>query len=429
MEASNNDSIIILPDVIKKKKRTNFAKCLVCQEDSDTPLRKPKEASVQTLIAALAIRDDDVYARLKPDLPGLSMQEVVWHANCYTTCTSTQNLRCIEKRKSTASPLPSESSEPTLSSDRRPRSTSPAVDWSTCMFCGNKSRKKSIDMYKVCTFEACGTILAAAKSLKDEDMLLKLRDVQEDLMTAQAQYHKACRTEYISRATAKQKWGQENCGTESPFKEAFSELVNLIEDNINSGKAYDMTSLLSVYKDALVRRGIEAESYTRQKLKLRLEKHFGNSIVFHQSNDMSKPELVYSSTVSLQDVINAAFMKSSHPLDTMDTSTPRTTVSPRLDRTTLIHRTAKLVQQEIMECQGVQTVPLDMNCLTLSASKAMIPESLYCLLRWIVGREDREAELTTTSCSNEADERHILMIAQDIIHSASHGNRNMLVLP
>ena len=43
-----------------------------------------------------------------------------------------------------------------------------------------------------------------------------------------------------------------------------------------------------------------------ERLKNRLKLHFENNIVFHKQPDPSNPEIVYSSTISLQDVINNA---------------------------------------------------------------------------------------------------------------------------
>ena len=67
-----------------------------------------------------------------------------------------------------------------------------------------------------------------------------------------------------------------------------------------------MSSLLSKYCQCLENKGIKAESYSKQRLKLRLENHFGENIVFHQHPDKRKPEVIYSSNISLQDVLNAA---------------------------------------------------------------------------------------------------------------------------
>ena len=66
-----------------------------------------------------------------------------------------------------------------------------------------------------------------------------------------------------------------------------------------------MKSLLTKYQNILASKGIDASSYTRQHLKVRLQKHFGGELVFHQPSSRNKPELVYGSTIMVQDILNA----------------------------------------------------------------------------------------------------------------------------
>ena len=66
-----------------------------------------------------------------------------------------------------------------------------------------------------------------------------------------------------------------------------------------------MASLLSKFREILVNKSGNGESYTKQHLKRRLEKHFKNEIVFCQPSDRSKSEIVFSSSIKVQDVLNA----------------------------------------------------------------------------------------------------------------------------
>ena len=56
-------------------------------------LRKGKETSVANFVSKLNVRRDSVYERLSPDLELLYENEVLWHASCYVTYTSTQNIK------------------------------------------------------------------------------------------------------------------------------------------------------------------------------------------------------------------------------------------------------------------------------------------------------------------------------------------------
>lgn len=61
---------------------------------------------------------------------------------------------------------------------------------------------------------------------------------------------------------------------EASYDTAFKEMAAEISEGIYQGKAYDMSSLLSKYRKLLKETGIKAESYSKQHLKLRLQKHF-----------------------------------------------------------------------------------------------------------------------------------------------------------
>lgn len=188
----------------KRKKYTNFERCIICQTDTEDILRKPREASIKTLIAALEIRDDDVFQRLKPDIDHLSDISVHWHSKCYETCTSSHNLRSIQRRKS-ASPAAlsdasatSDASSGIIEVSRKSRSQTSPTDWTKCIFCNKKTHKKVPEMVAASTFKACDSILQAAKQQGDENMLLVLRGVNNDLVAAEAKYHKACYSSYVS---------------------------------------------------------------------------------------------------------------------------------------------------------------------------------------------------------------------------------------
>lgn len=81
-------------------------------------------------------------------------------------------------------------------------------------------------------------------------------------------------------------------------------MIDELRPGIKEGKAYEMKSLLVSYRKFLADEGISGEGYTRH-LKDRLKNCFGEEVVFHQQMDRAKPELIYASSIGLQDVINA----------------------------------------------------------------------------------------------------------------------------
>ena len=121
----------------KKRHTTSFAKCIICQSDSKAELRKGKESSVANLISKLKIRKDDVYRRLYPDLDFLLKEnDVHWHASCYTTYTSIQNIKYAPNKASLVMEANIED-EVTESSFRVSRSSVAPHDWSKCLFYKN----------------------------------------------------------------------------------------------------------------------------------------------------------------------------------------------------------------------------------------------------------------------------------------------------
>ena len=77
-----------------------------------------------------------------------------------------------------------------------------------------------------------------------------------------------------------------------------------LRKGIESSKAYDMSSLLKKYIGWLEKKGHLWFELHQLELKLRMKSHFSETIVFHQPYQKNSPEIVYSSSISVQDVIN-----------------------------------------------------------------------------------------------------------------------------
>ena len=183
-------------------------------------------------------------------------------------------------------------------------------------------------------------------------------------------------------------------------------MASTIQSFLDNGRAYDMSSLLTMYQHILKSKGIDADSYTKHKLKLRMQSHFGDDIVFHQQFDKKKPELVYSSKISLQDVINSAALE-------LHTSNKQV-ISDEANAQNCIFEAAKIIKHEIKECKGISARPLDVSDLNENTVRRLVPNNLYWLLRWIIG-PTLDIEDTST-----IDEKKGLSIAQDIIHCSSN---------
>lgn len=381
-------------------------------------LRKPKKSSIQTLVAALKLRQDDVYERLKSDLDILSNINVKWHSNCYAKWTSKENLRYKQQISLSSTTLSGAAGTIRIS-----RGHCTTTDWTKCLFSKRLTHKKVKEMFRVSTFQACETIMQAAIAKGDGNLLRVTRGVNNDLIAAEARYHKTCHASYISKANLMSAAFHEG-GQETTYDAVFRELADQITMELQHGKAFETSALLIRYKAMLQEQGVMGERYTSQRLKLRLKKFFGGDIVFHQPHDRTKSELLYSSSISIKDILNSVYQSNStiseYPLTAaaVDKGYP----------VKLLYQTAKLIKSEISDCQGISLRPPNISDLSLTKSKSLIPDKLYWLLRWIITNSDKEGEgdLSSPECSSSSDERRVVMLAQDIMHCATHACTNML---
>eukprot|EP00058_Branchiostoma_floridae_P012257 XP_002597745.1 hypothetical protein BRAFLDRAFT_77352 [Branchiostoma floridae] len=170
-----------------------------------------------------------------------------------------------------------------------------------------------------------------------------------------------------------------------------------------------MSVLLGKYKTYLRKRDVDDSSYTSQHLKTKLQAHpIGKGIVFHVPYDRSTSELVYSNSISLQDVINTAFHNAS------TTTQPTRTAPPvqQMDKYTLIYHAAKAINADIGDITGIPTQPINISDMTLTQCKSKVPDSLYKLFQYMLTGGDAEP--------SDDLERKIVMMTQDAIHVASH---------
>ena len=80
-----------LPPDPKKIKLMIPEKCIICQTDKPSnKLRKGKDSSLHTLLKSASLRQDKVFEWISKE--DHSNIEVYWHANCYSTYTSSHNI-------------------------------------------------------------------------------------------------------------------------------------------------------------------------------------------------------------------------------------------------------------------------------------------------------------------------------------------------
>lgn len=275
----------------KRLKTTCFSKCIFCQK-SDDVLHVAQPSSIEQVISALNIRQDELPQRLSStDLHHIDGNDVLWNSSCYETYSSRHNLQyCLSRPWSD-----DHHHEP------RTRHTLISFDWSKCIFGKNGTQKKEKQLLRISTFEKCNSIKQSAEA--SEELLSILNSVNYDLIASEGRYHKSCHASYTSMVNII--WTPESATPreENIFDGAFHQLLQVITPEIESRKAYNMNVLLMMFRKEIEKMGNEADSYTKQTLKAWLITHFKQELVFHQPPQQSKPEVVYRSSISLMDAI------------------------------------------------------------------------------------------------------------------------------
>ena len=102
-------------------------------------------------------------------------------------------------------------------------------------------------MQNVSTIEAANTVRQSAEAKGEQDMLRLLLGINMDLVSSGAKYHKTCFASYMSKSNLKSRAFKDEAGQESAYDKSFLEMAPELRKGLESGKAYDMSSLLKKY--------------------------------------------------------------------------------------------------------------------------------------------------------------------------------------
>ena len=168
-------------------------------------------------------------------------------------------------------------------------------------------RKGDSTLVNVSSLEVEQTIRDIASKINEYDLSTTV--LQQDLIALEAEYHKNCLSANKRRADRTDKQTESEPKPIDPYAEAFKELVQVVEDDIRKGKAFEMTSLRTQYETFL--QSFDITSYIVEKLKKRLMKYFGGKLTFHKPTNPIQSKLVFSSEIDIRITINKiAEMKS-----------------------------------------------------------------------------------------------------------------------
>ena len=89
------------------------------------------------------------------------------------------------------------------------------------------------------------------------------------------------------------------------------------------------------------------------------------------------------------------------------------------DNSTLYHAAQILKSSIKNSSQSIRIQPLEIEDLNIDRIKSLIPTDLYNFLCLVIN--PNKVDSSSPVANSIADERHILAIAQDLIHASSHG--------
>ena len=223
---------------------------------------------------------------------------------------------------------------------------------------------KTRTLINVSTFQFCHTLERTVNPKNDSYLKLHIGDFSK-LMANEAVYHKGCHANYIK---IKEKVPQ------SERDAAFAQFLEQVEPNLKRGRAYDMSTLLALYKNIMNNVSNDPESaaaYNSQNLKKRLERHFGNNIVFFQQGAATAPDLVFSRDINIKDVINLAFKYKESFEDLRAANDMMTSESSTLsfENAHVLFYASLIVRNLLKDTRGIQHQRLDPSDVTLQKGR------------------------------------------------------------
>jgi hypothetical protein len=412
----------LFPRAKRAKLSTDLSKCIVCETYNDTEaLVIAKTQGIDSLVRASKARNDAVHTRLKDvlgDLSSVYQGDVVisYHRSCFSTYTSKTNLLHAQ------SSIEPNDIETNATPTRRinTRSVHSLIDLTCCIVCQKKSHKKVTTLHKIETSERILNLERAARDRHDEDMLLKLQNV--DMKSGNAVYHLVCLSSYLNSRNIKYSTGFPSNSTvvSSVFDKTFDNLLGEIDNDLmNHNKAFLLSTLFTKYK-ALLPDGVDYNSYSTPKLQTKLVKHYGDAIVIQSQSGQGKSNIVLNSSVTLGDAVKAAIELKQELRETQQQTiyiaTPTHSVNSSMDKYAVLHNAASILRDEMSTVQSLGPSPSEVS---QAHSVDLVPPSLALFIQWLMDKHAYES-LTSAYEPTQAMKRKSLAVAECILHTSQN---------
>lgn len=295
-----------------------------------------------------------------------------YHCKCYQNYTSTRNVsfRLFKEDEPSTDLSAKESSV---------RTSNIAFDKTKCVFCDCGKKKGDASLVNVCSPEVQQTIYDVASQVNDYNLSTKV--LNQDLIALEAKYHTNCLSAYKRRADRAEKQTDSGPKPVDPYAEAFKELLQVIEEDIRMGKAFEMTALCVQFETFLQK--FSTASYRGETLKKCLINYFRDKLTFHKPTGANQSELVYSNEVDIRTTLNKiAEMK--RKIKDKEIEEDLFTDLSESDHLTIVNA-AVLIRSAVRNVHGIATNSNDKNDITEEKAKEMIPETLFRFAASLLG--------------------------------------------
>ncbi|CAG2200099.1 unnamed protein product [Mytilus edulis] len=242
------------------------------------------------------------------------------------------------------------------------------LNWDV-FFCENKTFKKDRKLRKVESNDRKDNLRRSAFEKNDLRMLQMMDD---KAFFDNAVYHKGCITKYLlSKAKS------ESLNIASSILDhdtAFRSLISDVHEDLFVGKkAFPMSQILEIYISHLPDH--LPKTYPVTKLQDKLERYYDKAIIVQPQRGQGKSNFVFSSNVSIGNVVAAAG-KLKSKLKTSEIEQEVSQVSDNISDDQILHSAAKILRRDIENL----TVPTDdyptPNEASLAVSMERMPSSL-----------------------------------------------------
>ena len=184
---------------------------------------------------------------------------------------------------------------------------------------------------------------------------------------------------------------------------AFKNFLEVIEkDLLEGGGAFDMKTLLNIFKEKIIEldsNNVSKDSYCTEKLKKKLEGHFGNSIAFHKPSNVFMPEIVFSSSIEIKDIINLAwsYKERIRLRNISEDLSGNLLDASNISKESTLYYALVIIRKALEGVENIQYRPVNPRDISIEKAESFIPDNLCTFIYWILSAKQDSSNETISS--------------------------------